>query len=142
MSQASRRLTGEETEEDSGVDDHVRAYYGIIFPSEDPGASGSFLQPCNKHGPLHRLNQTDGLDGGQGIEHLVSEVKLICASSAPTHSFHQGYLLQFSSFNPMHIPLLCCYFTRLIDFPNQWLASRSPALLLSPGLYLSLKVPT
>lgn len=33
------------TEEESSMAERVRAYYGIIFPSEDPGGSGSFLQP-------------------------------------------------------------------------------------------------
>lgn len=114
----------------------------IIFPSEDPGGCGSFLQPCDKHRPPWGQNQTDGPDWGQGIEHLVSKVKLICSSSAWTHSFDQGYFLQFYILNLMHISLLFCYFMRLIHFPIQSPASSSLALLLPLGLYLSFKLHT
>lgn len=44
----------------SSMEDRVRTYYRIIFPSEDPGA-GSFLQPCDKNQALYRQHQTDGL---------------------------------------------------------------------------------
>lgn len=65
----------------------------------------SILQPCDKHQTPWREDQTDGLDWGQGTEHLVSKVKLICSSSAWNHSFDGGYCHHFYIFNLMHISL-------------------------------------
>lgn len=89
------------------MEDRVRTYYRIIFPSEDPG--GWQLPAAVRQAPKpQRQDQTDGQGWGQGIEHLVSEAKLICSSSAWNHSIDQGYLLWFYIFNPVHICAVCC----------------------------------